>query len=583
MRREMNDMAMRPDDLDAAMLDWLADDPDPVTRRELLELGDSGDPAELADRFSHLVDFGTSGLRAPMGAGPNRMNVAVVTRAAAGVAAWVTKGRASRGLSGPATVVVGFDARHRSDDFARVTAEVLAAAGVTVKMMPDVSPTPMLAFAVVDLGADAGVMVTASHNPAGDNGYKVFDHSGHQIVSPADRDIRRVMGGLPSASDVPRVDLTDERVELVDDAVVDRYVAAALELVDHPPAAELTVAYTALHGVAGELFGRVLAEAGHRRVQPVEEQAQPDPDFPTVAFPNPEEGAALARVVALASGIAADVALAHDPDGDRLAVVVPARSAGASSDAVVEWRQLRGDEIGALLAHQLIARNRVRPGDVMASSVVSSALLGKVAAAAGVAHRRTLTGFKWISRAAGPDERLVMAYEEALGFYVGGAAPDKDGITSALVLLELVADQAAAGRNILDVLDDLAVTHGVHQTGQVVRRQAGPGGTGRIAAAMESLRVRPPGWFGEAKVVAVSDLAHGDPDAGLAPANVITYALDGGRVVIRPSGTEPKLKCYAEVYEPVQSRDGLHRAEFRASERLGALLTAVSEVVDSLL
>lgn len=370
-------------------LDWLADDPDPRTRSELADLIEAADDDQLADRFSCLVPFGTAGLRAELGAGPNRMNLAVVIRAAAAVAGWVHRreGRASHG--GQPSVVVGFDARHRSQEFAVAAAEVLAGAGVRALLLPGPVPTPLTAFAVTHLGADAALMVTASHNPSGDNGLKVFDASGRQIVSPQDREIADDMTAIARVSSVPRTGPDDPDIVHLDATVQQAYLAAAAMMVKTDGPRDLVVAYTPLHGVAGDLFGRLVESAGFSPVAVVADQAAPDPDFPTVAFPNPEEPGTLERALTLAERCGADILLAHDPDGDRLGVAIP-------DDG---WRVLTGDEIGVLIARHLLAVGQMRDGAVMASSVVSSRLLAAVAAAAGVEHVTTLTGFKWISRA----------------------------------------------------------------------------------------------------------------------------------------------------------------------------------------
>ena len=541
-------------------LDWLADDPDPRTRSEVADLIEAADDDQLADRFSCLVPFGTAGLRAELGAGPNRMNLAVVIRAAAAVAGWVHRreGRASHG--GQPSVVVGFDARHRSQEFAVAAAEVLAGAGVRALLLPGPVPTPLTAFAVTHLGADAALMVTASHNPSGDNGLKVFDASGRQIVSPQDREIADDMTAIARVSSVPRTGPDDPDIVHLDATVQQAYLAAAAMMVKTDGPRDLVVAYTPLHGVAGDLFGRLVESAGFSPVAVVADQAAPDPDFPTVAFPNPEEPGTLERALTLAERCGADILLAPDPDGDRLGVAIP-------DDG---WRVLTGDEIGVMIARHLLAVGQMRDGAVMASSVVSSRLLAAVAAAAGVEHVTTLTGFKWISRAPGPGQYLAFGYEEALGYCVHGPTADKDGLTAALMLMESAADLRAHERSLADALDDLAVAHGLHRNVQRSVRLSGLQGRQRLASMMQTLRQSPPRTIGGRPVTGVADLLHGDPVANLAPSDLLIFHVEGGRVVVRPSGTESKLKVYVEVVLAVPDRASLpelnRQAEVEATE-----------------
>ncbi|HEX2575835.1 MAG TPA: phospho-sugar mutase [Aquihabitans sp.] len=566
-------------DLRARVLDWVADDPDPITREELGDLAeraDGGDAAavtDLADRFAADLDFGTAGLRGALGGGPNRMNLAVVIRAAAGVAAWL---RDTAGPDGPRRgVAICFDARHRSADFAEATAAVLAGAGIRAQVLPGPLPTPVLAFAVRHLGAAAGVMVTASHNPPQDNGYKVYDGTGRQIVSPTDAHIAAAMTAVERVTAVPRTGPDDPDIVRLGPEVADAYVAGAAAAGRVPGARDATLAYTAMHGVGAATFRRVLGAAGFAPAVEVAEQVEPDPDFPTVAFPNPEEPGALDLGLAAASAAGADVLIANDPDADRLGVAVPDAARGPVTSPA-GWRALRGDEIGPVLAHHLLTHGGVPAGSVFATTIVSSTLLGRMAAAAGVGYVETLTGFKWISRAAGPDGSLAFGYEEALGFCVGDLVGDKDGITAAVVLAEAVSALAAEGRTVLDVLDDLALAHGVHLTGQWSARVAGADGMDRLVAAMAALRVAPPTELAGRTVDAVDDLLGGDPARGFPPSDVLRLHLRGARVVIRPSGTEPKLKCYVEVVEPVTDPDDLAAARSRAAGALADLTAAAA-------
>ncbi|MDF5751288.1 phospho-sugar mutase [Spongiactinospora sp. TRM90649] len=506
--------------------DWLSQDPDPETREELAGLLAAGDLSALAARFGAKLEFGTAGLRGELGAGPNRMNRVTVRRAAAGLAAVLGPGR---------TVVIGFDARHKSDVFARDSAAVLGGAGLRALLLPRPLPTPVLAFAVRHLGADAGVTVTASHNPPRDNGYKVYWGDGRQIVPPVDAEISAAIDA------VGRVDLLPEgEWEVLGEEIVDDYLDAvtALPLGD-PEVRELTVAYTPLHGVGAATLAEAFRRAGFAPPHMVAAQRDPDPDFSTVSFPNPEEPGAMDLALELAGGIGADIVIANDPDADRCAVGVPAREGG--------YRMLSGDELGGLLAEHVLASTSGAER-MVATTIVSSSLLGKIAAAYGVAFTETLTGFKWIMRA-GPG--LVFGYEEALGYCVGSdAGPpvlDKDGIGAALTVAAIAAAARRAGRTPLDLLDDQARRYGLHATGALPVRVAD---VSLIIEAMARLRAEPPAALGGRAVERIDDYAPGL--TGLPPTDALRFRLAGeARVVVRPSGTEPKLKCYLEVVCPV--------------------------------
>jgi len=520
----------------AAAEAWRDEDPDPETRAEVDALLAGPDAAGLADRFGARLEFGTAGLRGEMAAGPNRMNRAVVIRTTAGLAAYlVATGQAGR------PVVVGFDARHRSDRFARDAAAVLAAAGFAVHLGDRPLPTPVVAFAVGHLGACAAVQVTASHNPPADNGYKVYLGDGAQIVPPADADISAHIDAVGPLASVPRAADDDPRIIPVGDDLVDAYVAGALAQTTAPEVRDLSVVYTPLHGVGCDVLAEVLTRAGFPPPAVVPEQAAPDPAFPTVAFPNPEEPGALDLALALAAGRGADVVLANDPDADRLAVALPVPGGG--------WAPLAGDEIGVVLADWLLSRGE-GADRLVVTTVVSSSMLARLAAARGVVAAETLTGFKWIARAAldRPDLRFVYGYEEALGSCVGTLVRDKDGITAALAFAELAAWEKARGRSVRDRLDDLARELGVHATGQRSLRVAGADGLGRMRAAVDRLAAAPPATLAGRDVTAVEDLRAG---LRLPPTDGVVVRGDGVRLIVRPSGTEPKLKCYAEAVVPV--------------------------------
>jgi phosphomannomutase len=538
------------DSLVAQARAWIADDPDETTRAELEGVldavagGDKEALADLADRFAGTLEFGTAGLRGAVAAGPNRMNRVVVSRAAAGLAAYLNE----TGATGP--VVVGFDARHRSDDFARDTAEVMTGAGFPVHLLPRPLPTPVLAYAIRELGCAAGVMVTASHNPPQDNGYKVYLGDGSQIVPPADAEIAARIAAVGSVIDLPRG--TDART--LGEDIVDRYLDDVAELATDGPR-DLRLVYTPLHGVGGTSVVQVLETAGFEAPRVVSQQEQPDPDFPTVAFPNPEEPGAMDLAMALAAEHDADLVVANDPDADRCAAAVPTPHG---------WRMLRGDEVGALLAHHLLQRGRT---GTFATTIVSSTLLRTMARAAGQPYVETLTGFKWIGRVPG----LAYGYEEALGYCCDpDHVKDKDGVSALLLLCELAAEAKAAGRTLLDVLDDLALAHGLHATDQLAVRVSD---IAQIGQAMARLRGAPPASLGGFAVEGVDDLALGSlGTTGLPPTEGLRFRLaESARVVVRPSGTEPKLKCYLEVVVPVGDQSGLEAARISAAGRLDAL------------
>ena len=540
---------------------WLAADPDPETRAELRALLDRGDTATLHERFDHPLTFGTAGLRGVVGAGPGAMNRLVVRRTAAGVAAWVRE----KGPGAPAAgIVVGRDARRGSEAFARDTAEVASTAGVAVHVLSPPLPTPLTAFSVRHVGAAAGVVVTASHNPAADNGYKVYDQDGAQVVPPADQAIEAASAGL--AVDPAPPAATPGAVRDLDvGAVVAAYEAALGDLVDPAWPRALRVAYTPLHGVGGAVVPALLRRAGFEVVV-VHEQAQPDPAFPTVPFPNPEEPGALDLVVALAERERCDLVVANDPDADRLRVAVPRGGA---------WRPLTGDELGAVLGEARLAATS-GADRLAATTIVSSSMLRRIADAHGVAFAETLTGFKWLARAgARAGRRLVFAYEEALGYAVSDAVADKDGISAALLTCALAARGLAERRTLLDELDALEARHGVHRTRQLSFRREGAAGAAEIAATVEGLVAAPPTALGGTAVTAVDDLSLGID--GLPPTEGVRLrAGDAVRVVVRPSGTEPKLKAYVEVTDAPRGTDGLAASRGAVDARLDAVAADVA-------
>ncbi|MFE9909073.1 phospho-sugar mutase [Streptomyces clavifer] len=533
-------------DLIARARTWLAEDPDPETREELAGLIDAGDLVALEDRFSGTLQFGTAGLRGEIGAGPMRMNRSVVIRAAAGLAAYLKAQGRTGGL-----VVIGYDARYKSADFARDTAAVMTGAGLRAAVLPRPLPTPVLAYAIRHLGAVAGVEVTASHNPPRDNGYKVYLGDGSQIVPPADAEIAAGIAAVGPLDGVPR---PESGWEILGDEVLAAYLARTDAVLSPGSPRTARTVYTAMHGVGTSVLTAAFARAGFPEPVLVAEQADPDPAFPTVAFPNPEEPGAMDLAFATARRAAPDLVIANDPDADRCAVAVPDPSAAAG------WRMLRGDEVGALLAAHLVSRG---VKGVLAESIVSSSLLARIAAKAGLGYEETLTGFKWIARVEG----LRYGYEEALGYCVDPeGVRDKDGITAALLVAELASVLKQKGRTLLDLLDDLAVEHGLHATDQLSVRVED---LSVIADAMRRLRQNPPAALAGLTVTSAEDLSRGTEL--LPPTDGLRYHLTGARVIVRPSGTEPKLKCYLEVVVPVASAAALPEARAQAA----ALLTAI--------
>jgi phosphomannomutase len=544
-----------PDLLERAM-SWRDDDPDEATRAELdavLRAAQSGNAeagADLADRFVGMLEFGTAGLRGALGAGPNRMNRSVVIRAAAGLTAYLKE------TSPQPLVVIGLDARHNSDVFAADTAAVVVAAGGRAMVFPRPLPTPVLAFAIRHLGADAGVMVTASHNPAQDNGYKVYLGDGSQIVPPSDAQIAAHIAEVELVADVPRA---SSGWTTLNDDVLEAYLDAAAAVVVPGGARELSVVHTALHGVGSDVIVAAFARAGFSAPIVVPSQAEPDPEFPTVVFPNPEEPGAIDAALALAAREHADLVLANDPDADRCAVAVPDPAATTPANPS-GWRMLRGDEVGSLLGAHILARG-VGGHDVFANSIVSSRLLAAMAADAGIRHEETLTGFKWISRVVG----LRYGYEEALGYCVDPhQVRDKDGVSAALMLAEMAAGLRRQSRSLLDVLDDLAMAHGVHATDSFAVRVDD---LSLIGILMSRLRQRQPTAVGGIPVARIDDLAEGSEQ--MPPTEGLRYHLeDDSRVIVRPSGTEPKLKVYLEVIVAVETPTGLAAARAEAAARL---------------
>ena len=510
---------------------WIAEDPDPKTRTQLQQWLDQGNESELRSCFAGFLEFGTAGLRGALGPGPSRMNRAVVSKTAAGLVAFMRTHRLE-------SIVIGRDARYGSEDFTRDTAEIMAGAGMNVFVLPRPLPTPVLAYAVSELRCDVGVMVTASHNPPQDNGYKVYlggtvngiRYNGSQIISPTDKEISGFIAKSPSLNALPR----KSEWKVLDDAIVDSYVKKTSTLAPRPR--EISIVYTAMHGVGTEVLTKVFAQAGFQPPILVREQADPDPDFPTVAFPNPEEPGAIDMSIVLAKKVNADLVIANDPDADRCAAAI--------KDPKHGWRMLRGDEVGALLGEYL-ARTAPDKSGYFANSIVSSSILRKIASHYGMPFTETLTGFKYLSKVDG----LRFGYEEALGYCVDSrAVNDKDGISAALLLAQLAADLAVDGKTISNLLDEIWTRHGFHGTRQISIRTPS---VEKITSILERLRTSTPDSLAHRKVVRFDDLER--PTDGLPPTNGVRLFLEGNvRIIVRPSGTEPKVKCYLEAISPTE-------------------------------
>jgi phosphomannomutase len=509
---------------------WIADDPDPVTASALQALLDNGDEAVLRVYFNGFLQFGTAGLRGPNGPGPSCMNRAVVGRTAAGIAAYMK----ARGMT---RVVIGRDARYGSAEYAIESAEIFSGAGMEVFLLPRALPTPVLAYATTALTADVGVMVTASHNPPQDNGYKVYigpdadgiAYASSQIVSPTDGFIAREIDAITSLKTQPRADTWT----VVDESLINDYVQRTAALGRKP--GSLKIVYTAMHGVGTETLTKVFQQAGFPELILVAEQSEPDPDFPTVAFPNPEEPGAIDLALATARTHDADLVIANDPDADRCAAAIKDRDG--------QWRMLRGDELGVIFG-EWIARSA--PQGTFGNSIVSSSILRKISAHYGIDFKEVLTGFKWLAKI----ENLAFGYEEAIGYAVDSeTVNDKDGISAAIFLAQIATDLAEDGKDLNDLLDEVWQRHGFHATEQISIRVAD---MGVITKLLADLRSNPPQELAGRAVESIDDLAA--PTDGLPPTDGIRLWLSGGvRIIIRPSGTEAKLKCYIEVIAPDKS------------------------------
>lgn len=544
---------------------WIAGDPDPDTRAELQRVIDAGDATELESRMNTELTFGTAGIRGQVGAGPGRMNRAVVIR--------TTYGLATHLGSTDRPVIVGFDARPSSRQFAEDAAGVLAAAGIEVKYFPEVTPTPLVAFAAKHLGAVAAVVVTASHNPPADNGYKVYGAEASQIVSPVDVHIQEEIEKAPPANEIDRfADAFRGESALVGEVpadILDRYWDEVSATRARSKGSDLSVIYTPIHGVGRDVVFEVMRRAGHTGIVAVPEQAEPDGTFPTVTFPNPEEPGALDLALGLAKKEHADLVIANDPDADRLAAVIPHRG---------EWRPLSGNEIGVLLGDYMLANDPDPATAIVGSSIVSSPMLGRIAGSYGARHEQTLTGFKWIVKAGLTLEaegrgRFIYGYEEALGYTVGSTVRDKDGISAAVLFADLVADLRDEGASLMDRLHELWSAYGLWVSAQASIVRRGPEGMDALRGAVGALADDPPQHVGGYEVTGVTDYRVGAEQRPLwlGAQDLVEMSLgDSGRILVRPSGTEPKLKIYVDLARARgDDPDGQHAELLDEARRLG--------------
>ena len=557
---------------------WIEDDPDPITRAEGQDIVNAEDENLLREHFGQRLNFGTAGLRAPLGPGPNRMNCAMVRRVTSAVGAYM---EATLDNAHERGVVVGFDGRHGSRPFAQETAAVLTARGFTVYLYDEVTPTPQAAHATRYLGCAGGIVVTASHNPPEDNGYKVFWANGAQIVPPQDQGISQAIDAIERTSDVhvmaSEVARSAGRLRDVPEAVLSSYLdeVSALRVYNGPT--DLKVIYTAMHGVGRKLIETVLHAHGYTGLVSVKEQGDPDPDFPTVNFPNPEEPGAMDLSLQYGKSEDADLIIANDPDADRLAVAVKVGEGG--------YRQLTGNQVGVLLAHELLIHGPKVPGRMVATTIVSSAMLKVIADHVGVEYAETLTGFKWLAQHSIAVQerggRFVMGFEEALGYSVGHVVRDKDGVSAALLFCDLAARCKEEGITVLDRLAEVYGVYGVYASKQHALKLPGEEGRIRIETIMEDLRKTLPEQVGDRSVAVIRDLKSREATTlstgekrllDLPSSNVLAFDLaDGGRILARPSGTEPKIKFYFEVRDEMQSGEALADAEARAESRLASL------------
>ena len=563
---------------------WINDDPDPTMAEAGRAILNAGDESVVESHFGSRLEFGTAGLRGAIGPGPNRMNRALVTRVTYAVGQYLMDSLSEAPSRG---VVVGYDGRHYSLEFAQDVVEVLGAMGFKIFAFPEVAPTPRIAHAVKYFRAAAGIMITASHNPPQDNGYKLYWENGAQIISPHDRNISAYIDKVPSTSEIDRTAVEEliqlRRIEYTDEVLEEVYLSEVSALRVSNESGPIKIVYSAMHGVGGAAVEKTLKSHGYHDFFPVAEQWAPDPDFSTVACPNPEEPGAMDLSLALAEQIGADLVLANDPDADRLCVAVPD---GES------YRLLSGNEVGILIADELLSHGEfVKP--LVVTTIVSTSMLEKVARFHGAEYRDTLTGFKWIANEAISHEskggQFVFGFEEAIGYSAGPVVRDKDGVSTALLMADLATRCRQEDMSILERLERICRRHGLHLTSQVAMKKPGSSGAAEIAAIMERLRADPPQsvlsspvlrrrdlWTGEYFDVGASD----EPPPPLPKSNVIGFWLESGaRIMVRPSGTEPKIKFYFEVCESFGSEDSHEQVQHRAELQLESLQSSFMSLI----
>ncbi|EKF9135484.1 phospho-sugar mutase [Vibrio cholerae] len=553
---------------------WLARDPDPKTRQELQQLIDTQQDAQIAERFQSRLEFGTAGLRGKVGCGPNRMNRLVIQETAAGLGHYLIAQLPDAKNRG---VVIGYDGRPDSKQFAHDTASVLTSLGIKTYLTYQVAATPIVAFGVRHFNAAAAVVVTASHNPPEYNGFKVYWENGAQIIPPHDAGIAACIDQAAQQA-LPYLSLEEAEQQGLLHWLRDEYyqtyrktIGASPLLQHHTKPQVLSLAYTAMHGVGANMAETLLADAGFTHVSSVKEQREPDGTFPTVNFPNPEEAGAMDMVMALAKKVGAQLACANDPDADRFAV--------AACKADGDYQMLTGDQVGSLFGHYLLSQTDAHR-QLVGNTIVSSSLLSKIAAAHGARYYQTLTGFKWLTNVAMQEQteqhQFLFAYEEALGYTIGSTVWDKDGLSALVAFAQLAADLNAQGKTVWDQLEALYRQHGLHVNAQrsiALAPNSPPVG--------DKLRATPPTDIAGRKVLIVEDFklarrtfVDGKTEAITLPtSDVLIYHLDGGaRVIVRPSGTEPKLKCYYEVVAQIAAGEDFASAQERADEQMSLLI-----------
>jgi phosphomannomutase len=535
---------------------WAEGDPDPNTAAELTALIEGGDMDALGEAMGLPLEFGTAGIRGKVGPGPGQMNRAVVIRTTRGVADYLL----SR-PSPPGDVIIGFDARPTSRQFAEDAAGVLAAAGIGVRYFAEYAPTPLVAFAAKHYQAEAAIVVTASHNPPADNGYKVYDSNAAQIIPPTDAAISNAIGEVGPARGVPRLESAFSSdhtlIEPVPGSIVDDYWEEIDRTRPVKPHSTISIVYTPLHGVGGKTMLEIFSRTVHSRVTPVAAQLEPDGTFPTVTFPNPEEEGALDMALETGTEVDASLVIANDPDADRLAAAIP-HDGG--------WRMFTGNEVGVILGSHILRHWDKATTPITACSVVSSPMLSAIARNKGALHLTTLTGFKWISNAglaaeANGEGEFAFGYEEALGYTVGGTVRDKDGISAAVLLADIAALEAAAGRTLLDTLADLWEEYGIWVSTQVSIVRPGEAGQSEILAAVDHIATDPPRSIGGHDLTDQTDYRQGAEQRPpwLGEQHLVELSIgESGRVLVRPSGTEPKLKVYVDLRATSTSRERIH-------------------------